>query len=122
MVGQLLPLLTSLGYYGAAAAGAIVLTLKNAFFTPWYAARVLGVEVHIFTRSILPGIAATVLVGISAATLGTVLPLASLAMLAVAGVSVTLVYLMAVWAFGLSEFERRLFESYFPLALRRIMA
>jgi len=117
-----LPLLTGWGYYGVAAAGAIVLTLKNAFFTPWYAAKVLGVEVHIFTRSILPGIAATVLVGISAATLGAVLPLASLAMLAVAGVSVALAYLMAVWAFGLSEFERRLFESYFPLALRRIMA
>ena len=87
-----LPLLTGWGYYGVAAAGAIVLTLKNAFFTPWYATKVLGVEVHTFTRSILPGIAATILVGISAATLDAVLPLSSLAMLAVAGVSVTLVY------------------------------
>lgn len=117
-----LPLLTGWGYYGVAAAGAIVLTLKNAFFTPWYAARVLGIDVHIFARSILPGIAATILVGISAATLGAVLPLASMAMLAIAGVSVALIYLTAVWAFGLNEFERRLFESYFPLALRRIMA
>lgn len=117
-----LPLLTGWGYYGVAAAGAIVLTLKNAFFTPWYATKVLGVEVHTFTRSILPGVVATIIVGISAATLGAVLPLAPLAMLAVAGVPITLAYFVAVWTFGLSGFERRLFESYLPLTLRRIIA
>ena len=116
-----LPLLTGWGYFGVAAAGAIVLTLKNAVFTPWYATKVLGVEVHTFTRSILPGIAATIIVGISAATLGAVLPLKSLTMLAVAGIFVTLIYMAALLAFGLSKFERRLFESYLPLALRRIM-
>lgn len=115
-----LPLLTGWSYYGVAAAGAIALTLKSAFFTPWYATKVLGVEVHTFTRSILPGVASTIIVGISAAALGGVLPLASLAMLTVAGMSVTLIYLAAVWAFGLSEFERRLFESYIPFELRRI--
>jgi hypothetical protein len=51
-----LPLLAGLGYYGVAAAGAIVLTLKNAIFTPWYATRVLGVGAHTFTRSMLPGL------------------------------------------------------------------
>lgn len=117
-----LPLLTGWGYYGVAAAGAIVLTLKNAFFTPWYATKVLGVEVHTFTRSMIPGIAATIIIGILAATLGAVLPLASRTMLTVAGVSLTLVYLAALLAFGLNEFERRLFESYLHLALRRIAA
>jgi len=115
-----LPLLTGWGYYGVAAAGAIVLTMKNAFFTPWYATKVLGIDVHTFSRSILSGVAATIVVGISAAILGTVLPLASLAMLAVAGVLITLAYLGAVWTFGLSGFERRLFESYLPSTLRRI--
>jgi len=117
-----LELLTGWGYYGVAAAGAIVLTLKNAFFTPWYATKVLGVELHTFTRSMLTGVVATVLVGISAATLGAVLPLGDMAMLAVANVSITLVYLAAVWTFGLSGFERRLFESYLPSTLRRINA
>lgn len=116
-----LPLLTGLGYYGVAAAGAIVLTLKNTFFTPWYATRVLGVGVHTFTRSMLPGIMATGLIGVAAATLGAVLPLPTLATLAVAGAAIALIYLVAVWEIGLSEFERRLFESYLPLTLRRII-
>ncbi|KLK87178.1 polysaccharide biosynthesis protein [Methanoculleus sediminis] len=109
-----LPLLTGWGYYGVAAAGAIVLTLKNAFFTPWYATRVLGVEVHTFTRSMLPGIVATVIIGAAAATLGAVIQLPALITLAVAGATIGFVYLSTVWAFGLSGYERRLFESYLP--------
>lgn len=117
-----LSLLPGWGYYGVAAAGAIVLTTKNAFFTPWYATKVLGAELHTFTRSILSGIIATIIVSISAAILGAALPIASLMMLAVTGVSFTLVYLAAVWTLGLSEFERKLFESYIPLTIRRIIA
>jgi membrane protein EpsK len=109
-----LPLLTGWGYYGVAAAGAIVLTLKNTFFTPWYATKVLDVGVHTFTRSMLPGIVATVIIGAAAATLGAVVQLPALITLAVAGAIITLVYLAAVWAFGLSGYERRLFESYLP--------
>ena len=116
-----LPLLTGLGYYGVALAGAIVLTLKNAFFTPWYATRVLGVGAHTFTRSMLPGIVATVLIGVAAATLGAVLSLPALVTLAVAGAAISLVYLVIVWELGLNGFERGLFESYLPPALRRII-
>ena len=117
-----LPLLTGLGYYGVAVAAAIVLTLKNALFTPWYATRVLGVGVHTFTRSMLPGIVATALTGVAAATLAAVLSLPNLATLAVAGVAITLGYFVVVWVFGLSRFERGLFESYLPPALRRFIA
>jgi len=113
---------TGWGYYGVAAAGAIVLTTKNAFFTPWYATKVLGVEVHTFTRSMLSGVAATILVGILAATLAAFLPLAVLPMLVVAGTVMTLVYLAAVWSFGLNKFERRLFKSYLPSRCRRFAA
>ena len=116
-----LPLLTGLGYYGVAAAGAIVLTLKNAIFTPWYATRVLGVGAHTFTRSMLPGIVATGLIGVAAATLGGILQLPALVTLAVAGAAITLVYLAAVWVLGLNGFERGLFESYLPPVLRRII-
>lgn len=115
-----LPLLTGMGYYGVAAAGAIVLTLKNAFFTPWYATRVLRVEAHTFTRSMIPGIVATVLIAVSAAFLGKVIILP--VTLAIAGAAITLIYLMAVWLFALDGSERRIFKSYLPLALRRIVA
>lgn len=117
-----LPLLTGWGYYGVAAAGAIVLTTKNAFFTPWYATKVLGVEVHTFTRSMLPGIIATIPIGVSAAILAAVLPFPPLIMLAVAGMAITLVYIAAVWSIGLSGFERSLFKSYIPSKLRRVPA
>jgi len=114
-----LPLLTGWGYYGVAAAGAIVLTLKNAIFTPWYASKVLGVEVQTFTRSMLPGVAAAIIVGISAATLDAIFEVSALSMLLVAGTFVSLVYLAAVWKLGLNRFERRLFETYLPSKIRR---
>jgi len=110
-----LSLLTGWGYYSVAVAGGIVLTLKNAFFTPWYATKVLGIDVHTFTRSILPGIAATIMVSISVAILSAALPLASLMTLVVVGVSVSLVYLAVVWAIGLSRFERKIFSRYLPV-------
>ncbi|MGI6078937.1 MAG: polysaccharide biosynthesis protein, partial [Fastidiosipilaceae bacterium] len=73
-------------------------------------------------RSMLPGIVATGLIGISAATLGEVIQLPTLVTLAVASAVVALIYLVTVWEFGLSGFERGLFESYLPPALRKIIA
>lgn len=117
----ILSLLTGWGYFGVAAAGAIVLTLKNAFFTPWYATKILGVGAHTFTRSMLPGIVATALIGIAAATLGGILQIPALVTLVIASATITLVYLAAIWVFCLNGFERGLFESYLPPALRRII-
>jgi len=65
---------------------------------------------------------ATALTGVAAATLAAVLSLPNLATLAVAGVAITLGYFVVVWVFGLSRFERGLFESYLPPALRRFIA
>lgn len=114
-----LPLLTGWGYYGIAVAGAIVLTLKNALFTPWYATRVLKVNSHTFTGSMLPGVAATALIIITAIILGMVLPLDALAMLMMTGSIITVAYIVMVWRFGLDRNERELFESYLPKKLRR---
>jgi len=116
-----LPLLTGLGYYGVAAAGAIILTLKNALFTPWYATRVVGIGAHTFTRSMLPGIAATILIGFLATALGTLFALAALIPLIITGGFLVLVYLVVVWKFGLSTFERGLFGSYLPKNLKRLV-
>ncbi|VVB62877.1 Polysaccharide biosynthesis protein [uncultured archaeon] len=117
-----LSLQTDWGYYGVAIAGTIVLTTKNAFFTPWYSTKVLGVDVHTFTWPMLLGVVATIIVSISAAILGAVLPFEVLTMLIVACISVTIAYVTVVWSFGLNEFERKLFKSYMPSKLRRIIA
>lgn len=115
----LLSLIPGLGYYGVAAAGAIVLTVKNALFTPWYAAVVLDTSWQTFTGSILPGIGATLLLIAAASLLGSLLPLAAIAPLIGAGGALSLVYLILVWRFGLSRQERRLFRSYLPDRIRR---
>ena len=114
-----LPLLTGWGYYGIAVAGAIVLTLKNALFTPWYATRVLKVNSHTFTGSMLPGVAATALIIVTVIILGMVLPLDALAMLMMTGSIITVAYIVMVWRFGLNKYEREFFESYIPEKLRR---
>lgn len=114
-----LPLLTGWGYYGIAVAGAIVLTLKNALFTPWYATRVLKINSHTFTGSMLPGVATTALIIVAAIILGMVLPLDASAMLVVTGLIITATYVVIVWKFGLNRDERQLFESFIPKKLRR---
>lgn len=45
-----------LGIIGVALAGAIVLTLKNGLFTPWYAARILEVKTITFFKPLIRGI------------------------------------------------------------------
>lgn len=114
-----LPLLTGMGYYGVAAAGAIVLTLKNAFFTPWYATKVIGVSANTYTQSMLPGIVATSLICVSATALRAVLPFPI--NVVIISAAIALVYLAAIWVFGLDESERKLFVSYLPPAVRRII-
>lgn len=44
------------GLYGIAGAGAIVLTIKNAFFTPFYAAHILGLPLLTFIKPIGRGV------------------------------------------------------------------
>lgn len=116
-----LALYTGWGYYGVAAAGAIVLTLKNALFTPWYATRVLGVDRHTFTHSMIPGVVAAILLWILATALGTLFQLAALIPLMIAGGALALAYLVLVWRVGLSTFERGLFAFYLPENLRRLV-
>lgn len=113
-----LPVLTGVGYYGVAAAAAIVLTLKNAIFTPWYATRVLGVRGHTFTRSMLPGIAATLFLTVGTTGFGRFVPLGSLVSLIIAGGVIALLYCIILLLFGLDAFERGLFRSYLPKPLR----
>jgi membrane protein EpsK len=113
-----LPLLFGWGYYGVAAAGAIVLTLKNAVFTPWYAARILGIGVHTFTRSMLPGVIAALLLSVGIAMIGLYFSLDALIPLITIGGAIAMIYLAAMWLFGLNDIERGLFRTYLPEAIR----
>lgn len=47
-----------LGYYGVALAGILVLTVKNALFAPWYAARLLELKQGTFFAPLANGVAA----------------------------------------------------------------
>lgn len=116
-----LSIYTGWGYYGVAIAGAIVLTLKNAFFIPWYATRVLGIGAHTFTRSMIPGIVATGFIGILSVILRTFFPVATLMTLIIAGSVISLVYLVVTWLVGLSMFERDLFVMHLPEKVKRFV-
>jgi membrane protein EpsK len=116
-----LALYSGWGYYGVAISGAIILTLKNAIFTPWYSTRILGINVQTFTRSMLPGIIAFIILGVTAFTLGKIFPLSSLFPLFITGGILALVYLGFVWKFALSAFESNLFGSYLPENIRRLV-
>jgi membrane protein EpsK len=114
-----IPVLFGSGFYGVALAGAIVLTLKNAVFTPWYAARVMGIDGLTFTKSVIAGLVPTIIVMGASALAGMYLNIASMTSLVLVGGILGLVYLILIWKFGLTSFERELFRSYLPKNLRR---
>jgi membrane protein EpsK len=121
LLASILSLYSGLGYYGVALAGAIVLSLKNAFFTPWYATRILNINSHTFSRSIVPGVVSTILVGILSAGLTLLFPIGTIISLVIAGSLVSLIYLISVWMLGLSVSERTLFSNHLPEKIRRFM-
>ena len=114
-----IPVLFGSGFYGVALAGAIVLTLKNAVFTPWYAARVLGIDGLAFTKSAITGLVPTIIVTAASAITGIYVNIASMTSLVLVGGILGLVYMILIWKFGLTAFERELFRSYLPENLRR---
>ncbi len=110
----LLPLLAGWGFYGVAVAGAIVLTLKNAVFTPWYASKVMNIKILAFAWPMLPGITSTIIIAIVGLIIGAFLPVTSLTTLVITGIAITTVYTIVIWKFGLSSFERKILKSYIP--------
>jgi membrane protein EpsK len=119
VLAVILALFSGWGFYGVAAAGAIVLTFKNAVFTPWYATKVIGIRSHTFTRVLFPGVIAGLLVGAVAVVLGTILPLNSLIPLVITGGILSIMYCVLMWRIGLSVGERKLFGIYLPEKIRR---
>jgi len=103
---------TDWGYYSVALAGAIILTLKNALFTPWYATRILGTSMHTFIRPILSGVIATLLLWAVGTALGSLCSLTMLIPLIASWSILAIIYIKFVWRFSLSTFERKIFSLY----------
>jgi membrane protein EpsK len=96
------------GMYGVAAAGAIMLTAKNALFTPIYAAHVLGVPPMTFMRETWgPNAALLALVGVSWLMART-LPIHGLAALVGVCCAIAAVYALVVYRLALTADERNI--------------
>ncbi|MCP4488320.1 MAG: oligosaccharide flippase family protein [Gammaproteobacteria bacterium] len=61
LLALILAIVFDWGIYGVAAAGAIVLTIKNTIFTPLYGSKILNVSLTAFIWPMLPGVAGTIM-------------------------------------------------------------
>ncbi|MHB9131494.1 MAG: lipopolysaccharide biosynthesis protein [Armatimonadota bacterium] len=96
------------GMYGVAAAGAIMLTAKNAVFTPLYGAHILRKPLLTFFRELLPIVVMTVLVAGIGWGAARIWSLTSWLSLIGVGLLLSLVYVVAVVAGCLSPQERQI--------------
>jgi len=104
-----IPLTFNTGYYGVALAGAIVLTLKNAIFTPWYATHVMGIKTGIFFRQMATGIGATFTIFGIGVLLSRMYQMTSWIQLIVVGTVVSVLYAFSVWFLVMAPAERKIF-------------
>lgn len=118
LLAVIIPYITGWNYYGVALAGAIMLTLKNAFFIPWYATKVLGVSRTTFVNSMLPGVVAMILTGAVSSLVANNLQISDIISLLIYGIILTAVYLSIVWEFGLKQLERQTVGSFIPVKIR----
>jgi hypothetical protein len=113
-----LPFLTGWGYYGVAVAGAIVLTLKNAFFIPWYATKILGIPRTTFVSSMFPGTLAVFIIAGACRLINFFVPISGLEAIIISGIVVTTVYMGIVWVFTRESVERQIMLSMIPSAIK----
>jgi membrane protein EpsK len=111
----LIPLLLGFGIYGVAAAGALILTLKNAIFTPLYVARILGKPWHTFINSMLPGIIATITITMGSLCIAHNFNPSGWIKLIINFGIISLAYILVIYFFVLKHDERRLLLSLIPI-------
>lgn len=114
-----IPFITGWGYYGVAIAAAIMLTLKNTAFTPWYTSRILNENKSVFLRPMIPGIISVLFVGTLSGVFSLFTPSLQIIPLILLVSGMALIYLMGICIFGLNKFERDLFISYLPMKIKR---
>lgn len=117
----IIPYLTGWGFYGVALSGAIMLTLKNAFFTPWYATKVLGISRTTFINSMLPGIFAMALTSCLSFLTAYYLHISGFVSLLICGIFLTLIYLTIVWKYELKNLEKKTIRLFIPFKTKECM-
>ncbi|KKH29342.1 lipopolysaccharide biosynthesis protein [Methanosarcina mazei] len=122
LLAIMIPYLTGWNYYGVALAGAIMLTLKNAFFTPWYATKVLKVSRNTFLNSMIPGLITMVLTGTTCILIANYIQVSDIISLFICGIILTAIYLLIVWEFGLKPLERQTVGSFIPIKIRSLLS
>ncbi len=106
------------GLYGIAAAGAIMLTVKNVFFTPIYGAHVLGKPCGRFFREL------ALIVGVTSASIGLcrgvlwLQPIAGWDQLAIVSLGVSVLYGLVAYRFLLTAEERKMVRGMIPVGRR----
>ena len=99
------------GMYGVAAAAAIVLTVGNLIFGPWYAAHILGISHGTFFRGTLPIICTTLGLTAGCWAVAHYCHVHSWLGLAIGGGLVALVYIVFVFNVLLTRTERHAVRS-----------
>lgn len=118
LLAVILPSLTGWGYYGVATAGAIMLTLKNAIFIPWYATKVLKVSITTFISPTLYGVIAMIVAYVASRLMVNFFQISGFLSLVVCGIFLTSIYIPLVWSFGLMQSERQTLGSTIPFKIR----
>jgi len=99
------------GLYGIAAAGAIMLTLKNVLFTPLYAAHVIGKPYGSFLRVLAPIICVTGFPIVAARVLGFVWEINGWVQLGASSLIISVLYALGVFHFALGPEERAMLKN-----------
>lgn len=108
------------GYVGIAAAGAIMLTLKNGFFTPIYSARILGLPWWTFLPDVGAGILGTLAVGAGTYLISLDWVLTSWVRLGLVAMATAVVYMGAIFLLGLSTDDRSLLRREIEGRMKRV--
>jgi len=95
------------GMYGVAAASAIMLTLKNIVFTPWYAGRILQRPTWTFLAPLAWALAAGAGAALGGLALSSILPAYSWPHLLAAGLALALPYAALAFFVVMRQSERR---------------
>ncbi len=101
------------GMYGVAAAGAIVLTVKNLLFTPFYSAHLLNINFFTFTGVVLPITAMTLAITLLGWCCSSMAHIVNWHALILASAGMSLVWACLTYCFFLSAGERSIVKSLF---------
>jgi len=97
-------------YISIPIAGAILLTAKNAFFTPVYGAHILNLPWRTFLPSIVPGVVGCLSVAVGTCWIPLEWDLTDWTQLALVGVIASGIYILATYYLGLDASDRRLLQ------------